>query len=317
MTEKEPQLASTVMMIRPVRFESNPLTAASNRFQGKNEVSAAAQQERALEEFEGLASALRDAGIEVIDIDDTPEPHTPDAIFPNNWISMHADGRIVLYPMEAENRRTERRMDIVELLDKEAGRVVSEVIDLSGHEANGHFLEGTGSMVLDRSNRIAYACISSRTHLDPLGDFAQRMGYEVVAIEAVDSDGVPIYHTNVLMNVGEKLAVICDEAIPREDQRTAVLTRLQETGHEILSLSYAQLHAFAGNMLELRSDRGDRVVAMSRQALDALDSEQRAALEANGRIVSAPIDNIESSAGGSVRCMLAEVHLPTEEVNQE
>ena len=316
MTEKEPQLASTVMMIRPVRFESNPLTAVSNRFQGRSDASADEQQAQALEEFEGLVTVLRDAGIDVIDIDDTREPHTPDAIFPNNWISMHADGRVVLYPMEAENRRTERRMDIVDRLDKEAGRVVTEVVDLSGHEADGHFLEGTGSMVLDRCNRIAYACISSRTHLDPLGDFAQRMGYEVVAFEAVDSNGVPIYHTNVLMNVGEALAVICDEAIPRADQRKAVLARLGETGHEVVSLSYAQLDAFAGNMLELRSDRGERVLAMSRQALDSLDEEQRAVLEANGRIVSAPIDNIESSAGGSVRCMLAEVHLPKEEVNE-
>ena len=304
------------MMIRPVRFESNPLTAVSNRFQGRNDASAAEQQARALEEFEGLVKALRDAGIDVIDIDDTLEPHTPDAIFPNNWISMHADGRVVLYPMEAENRRTERRMDIVDHLDKEAGRVVTEVVDLSGHEVDGRFLEGTGSMVLDRSNRIAYACISSRTHLDPLGDFAQRMGYEVVAFEAVDSDGVPIYHTNVLMNVGEALAVICDEAIPREDQRHAVLARLRETGHDVISLSYRQLHAFAGNMLELRNSHGERVLAMSRQALDSLDDEQRAALEANGRIVSVPIDNIESSAGGSVRCMLAEVHLPTEEVKE-
>ena len=303
------------MMIRPVRFESNPLTAGSNRFQGRNEASAAAQQAQALEEFEGLVRALRDAGINVIDIDDTPEPHTPDAIFPNNWISMHADGRVVLYPMEAENRRTERRMDIVEYLDKEVGCVIIDVIDLSGHEASGRFLEGTGSMVLDRSNRIAYACVSSRTHLDPLGDFAQRMGYEVVAFDAVDSDGVPIYHTNVLMNVGEVLAVICDEAISRDDQRDAVLARLRETGHEVVSLSYDQLHAFAGNMLELRNNRGERVLAMSRQALETLDSEQLAVLEANGRIVSAPIDNIESSAGGSVRCMLAEVHLPIEKDN--
>ena len=316
MTEKEPQLASTVMMIRPVRFESNPLTAESNRFQGRNDASAEEQQAQALEEFEGLVKALRDAGIDVIDIDDTPEPHTPDAIFPNNWISMHADGRVVLYPMEAENRRTERRMDIVDHLDKEAGRIVAEVVDLSGHETEGHFLEGTGSMVLDRSNRVAYACVSSRTHLDPLGDFAQRMGYEVVAFEAVDSDGVPIYHTNVLMNVGEALAVICDEAIPREEQRKAVLARLRETGHDVVSLSYAQLDAFAGNMLELRNEHGERVIALSRRALDSLDIEQRAALEANGRIVCAPIDTIESSAGGSVRCMLAEVHLPSEEANE-
>ena len=312
MTEKESQLASTVMMIRPVRFESNPLTAASNRFQGRTDASAAEQQARALEEFEGLVAALRDAGIEVIDIDDLPEPHTPDAIFPNNWISMHADGRVVLYPMEAENRRTERRMDIVEYLDKQAGRVVSDIVDLSSHEGRGHFLEGTGSMVLDRANRIAYACVSTRTHLDPLGDFAQRLGYEVVAFDAVDRDGVPIYHTNVLMNVGESLAVICDEAIVREEQRSAVLARLRDTGHDVVYLSYAQMEAFAGNMLELRNDRGERVLAMSRQALESLNEQQRATLAANGRIVSAPIDTIESSAGGSVRCMLAEVHLPTE-----
>jgi hypothetical protein len=264
----------------------------------------------ALREFDALAAALSDAGIEVIVIGDTQEPHTPDAIFPNNWISMHADGRIVLYPMEAENRRTERRMDIVEQLDR--SRQISEIVDLSAHETNGHFLEGTGSMVLDRTNRVAYACISSRTHLDPLGDFAQRLGYDVVAFDAVDSSGVPIYHTNVLMNVGEKLAVICDEAIPREDQRSAVLGRLRDTGHDIVHLSYAQLDAFAGNMLELRNDAGDRVTAMSQQAWQSLDPGQRTTLEANGRIVTVPIDNIESSAGGSVRCMLAEVHLPGE-----
>ena len=309
-TAKESQLASTVMMIRPARFESNQLTAASNRFQGKSSSSPEEQHAIALSEFDGLVAALREAGIEVIVIDDTVEPHTPDAIFPNNWISMHADGRVVLYPMEAENRRTERRHDIIDYLDKHARRQVTEVVDLSAHEDAGHFLEGTGSMVLDRANRVAYACISSRTHLDPLGEFAQRMGYDVVAFDAVDSGGVPIYHTNVLMNVGEQLAVICAEAIPRDEQRNAVLARLRETGHDILELTYAQLDAFAGNMLELRNDSGERVLAMSQQAYDSLNQEQRATLAANARIVKAPIDNIESSAGGSVRCMLAEVHLP-------
>jgi hypothetical protein len=165
-------------------------------------------------------------------------------------------------------------------------------------------------MVLDRANHVAYACVSTRTHLDPLGDFAQRLDYDVVAFDAVDSSGVPIYHTNVLMNVGEKLAVICDEAIPRDDQREAVLARLRDTGHDIVHLSYAQLDAFAGNMLELRNRSGERVIALSQQAWDSLDAEQRATLAANGRIVSSPIDNIEASAGGSVRCMLAEIHLP-------
>ena len=308
----ESQLTSTVMMIRPVRFESNPMTAASNRFQGKIDSDPAEQQAAALREFDALVATLRDAGIEVIVIDDTHEPHTPDAIFPNNWISLHADGRVVLYPMEAENRRTERRMDIVQHLGNEDGRQISELVDLSSHEASGHYLEGTGSMVLDRVNRVAYACISTRTHLDPLGDFAQRMGYDVVAFEAVDSAGVPIYHTNVLMNVGEQVAVICGEAIPREDQRAAVLARLHDTGHEVLLLSFAQLDAFAGNMLELRNKDGERVLAMSQQAYDSLNEEQHAVLAANGRIVSVAIDNIESSAGGSVRCMLAEVHLPVD-----
>jgi hypothetical protein len=313
----EPQLASTVLMIRPAGFESNPLTAASNRFQGKSASSPEEQHVIALQEFDGLVAALRDAGVEVIVIDDRSEPHTPDAIFPNNWISMHADGRVVLYPMEAENRRTERRADIVDYLATECGRQVTEVVDLSEHEQAGHFLEGTGSMVLDRVNRIAYACISTRTHLDPLGDFAQRMGYEVVAFDAMDNDGVPIYHTNVLMNIGEKIAVICDAAIPREDQRNAVLSRLRETGHEVLRLTYAQLHAFAGNMLELRGGDGGRVLAMSQQAYDSLDEEQRNTLAARGRIISVAINNIESSAGGSVRCMLAEVHLPAEGMHQQ
>jgi hypothetical protein len=309
----ESQLASTVLMIRPAGFESNPLTAASNRFQGKTTASAEEQNATALREFDGLATALRGAGIDVIVADDTSEPHTPDAIFPNNWISTHADGRIVLYPMEAANRRTERRMDVVEMLAQDCGRQVTEVVDLSEHELAGHYLEGTGSMVLDRANRIAYACLSSRTHLDPLGDFAQRLDYTVVAFDAVDSDGAPIYHTNVMMNVGERIAVICDEAIRQTEQREAVLTSLRSTGHDVISLSYAQLHAFAGNMLELRGASGDRVLAMSQQAYDSLTTWQRATLEANGRIVCAAINNIEAAAGGSVRCMLAEIHLPQQE----
>ena len=162
-------------------------------------------------------------------VDDTIEPHTPDSIFPNNWVSFHGDGRVVLYPMEAANRRTERRADIVETLVDEYGFQVTEILDLSEHESAGHYLEGTGSMVLDRVNRIAYACLSTRTQLGPLGDFAQRMDYDVVSFDAVDRDGIPIYHTNVLMNVGEALAVVCDEAIARDDQREAVLARLRET----------------------------------------------------------------------------------------
>ena len=312
----ESQLASMVMMIRPAGFESNPLTAESNAFMAETSMPPAEQQAEALREFDGLVQVLRDAGINVVVIDDTREPHTPDAIFPNNWISTHADGRVVLYPMEAENRRTERRWDVIDILVNQHGRQVVEVVDLSAHEAAGHYLEGTGSMVLDRVNRVAYACVSSRTHLDALGDFAQRMDYDVVVFDAVDDDGVPIYHTNVLMNIGERFAVICDVAIPRAEQREAVLARLHETGHEIIHLSYAQLHAFAGNMLELLNCDGDRVVAMSEQAWNSLDDRQRELLAENGRIVYSPIKTIETSAGGSVRCMLAEIHLPSEGESQ-
>ena len=312
----EPQLASAVLMIRPARFESNPQTLETNSFQEPPAASPAQQQAAAVHEFDGLVAVLRDAGIEVMVVDDTNEPHNPDAIFPNNWISTHADGRVVLYPMEAENRRTERRLDVVDLLARQCGRQVTEIIDLSFHEKDGHFLEGTGSLVLDRPRRLAYACLSSRTHLAPLGDFAQRLDYDVVAFDAVDADGVPIYHTNVLMSIGEDTAVICDAAIPHEEQREAIMARLRDSGHAIVSLDYTQLAAFAGNVLELRNRSGERIVAMSQAAHDALRDEQRAVLSAHARLVSAPIDTIETSAGGSVRCMLAEIHLPAEERGQ-
>ena len=309
----ESQLASSVLMIRPARFESNPLTAESNKFQGKTSALPAEQHAAALLEFDGLVVALRDKGINVVVVDDTAEPHTPDSIFPNNWVSFHSDGRVVLYPMEAKNRRTERRLDVVESLGSEHGFHVSDIVDLSHHESAQQYLEGTGSLVLDRVNRVAYACLSTRTQLDVLGDFAQQMDYDVVAFDAVDREGAPIYHTNVLMNIGETIAVICDESIVREDQRAAVLERLRETGHEIVTLTYDQLDAFAGNMLELRSASGQRLIAMSKQAYDSLADSQLATLSANAEILSAPIEAIESSAGGSVRCMLAEIHLPQEQ----
>jgi len=309
-TASESQLTSTVLMLRPVRFQSNPLTADSNRFQGNSELSAQEQQDAALQEFDNLVTMLREADIDVVVVDDTSEPHTPDSIFPNNWVSFHADGRVVLYPMEAVNRRVERRTDIIEKLNSEYGFQVGEIIDLTQHEAGGQFLEGTGSMVLDRINHIAYACQSSRTQLEPLGEFAQRMDYDVVTFDAVDRDGAAIYHTNVMMNIGEDIAVICDAAIAREDQREAVMKSLQDSGREVLSLTFEQMEAFAGNMLELHTSSGERLVALSQQALDSLTELQLDRLQENGRILAAAIDTIEASAGGSVRCMLAEIHLP-------
>ncbi|NOX68579.1 MAG: amidinotransferase [Gammaproteobacteria bacterium] len=297
-------------MIRPARFHSNPLTAASNRFQGKLDASEAQQQAAALREFDRLAEALVTAGIHVVVIDDTMEPPTPDSIFPNNWISFHGDGTVVLYPMEAANRRTERRPDIIDSLAREHAFHVSRIIDLTAHEQHGQYLEGTGSLVLDRTHRVAYACLSSRTDLDVLGDFAQQLDYEVMAFDAVDRDGIPVYHTNVLMSVGESLAVICDESIARDEQREAVLRSLRDTGHDVVSLTCEQMEAFAGNMLELRTESGSRLFAMSVRARRSLTDDQLAMIDAKGEIVSAPIDCIEDSSGGSVRCMLAEIHLP-------
>ena len=309
-SNNESQLASAVLMIRPARFESNPLTADSNRFQVSQDASPEQQQRSAAIEFEALGRLLEENGVTVIRIDDTAEPHTPDSIFPNNWVSFHADGTVVLYPMEAANRRTERRQDIIDSLSRDHGFQVSEIVDFSSHENEGHYLEGTGSMVLDRVNRVAYACLSSRTHLDVLGEFAQRMDYDIVAFDAVDKDGAAIYHTNVLMNVGESLAVICADTITRPDQREAVLQRLAETGHDVVQLTHEQLEAFAGNMLELRAAGGERLIAMSTRARESLTQDQLDTIKKHGTIVDADIHTIEDSAGGSVRCMLAEIHLP-------
>jgi hypothetical protein len=305
------QTTGTVLMIRPVAFRSNPQTAASNAFQrAPGVVPASLEQAAAETEFDGLVRALRAAGVEVIVEEDTLEPSTPDAVFPNNWVSFHANGLVVLYPMMAPNRRRERRIDVIERLGAEHGFRIAEVVDLSYHEAEGRFLESTGSMVLDRVNRVAYACLSPRTHIDVLAEVAQRLNYEPLAFAASDGNGVPVYHTNVMMAVGEGFAVICAEAIDEPVQRSAVLGKLAATGHEIIEIDRGQMQSFAGNMLALAGPDGAQLLAMSARAAAALTAEQRAALEGHARIVAAPIDGIESSAGGSVRCMLAEVHLP-------
>ena len=307
----EAQSVADVLMIRPVRFAGNPQTAESNRFQQlTGAASPAAVQAQALAEFDGLVQALTQAGVRVHVFDDVPDPHTPDSIFPNNWISFHADGTVVLYPMLAPNRRLERRMDIIESLNARLGFHVTRSVDLTHREAEGKFLEGTGSLVLDRRNSIAYACLSPRTDLDVLGEFAQRLDYEIVAFDAFDAGGAAIYHTNVLMSVGERFAAVCVEAIEAA-RRGAVVETLRAGGHAVIELSHAQMHQFAGNMLELRTQSGGCVLAMSAAAKASLTAEQIAALEsAAGPIVSSPIPVIEQLGGGSVRCMLAEVALP-------
>jgi hypothetical protein len=308
---KQAQATAMVLMIRPVRFISNPETRESNRFQSETTaLDDASVQRAALTEFNSLAAALRESGLEVIEVEDTPVPHTPDSIFPNNWVSFHPDGTAVLYPMLAENRRAERRMDILEALSSRHGFRIHRIIDLTHYERDGKALEGTGSLVLDRINRIAYACVSPRTDMDVLGDFAQQLDYELVVFEANDRNGVPIYHTNVLMCVGEKFAAICAESI-REDERAGVLKSLRDSGHELVELSSNQMEHFAGNMLEVCSKDGMKRLAMSQSASSALTDQQRSTLERlSGPIISVPIPTIEQHGGGSVRCMLAEVHLP-------
>jgi hypothetical protein len=305
------QTTGTVLMIRPAAFRSNPQTAESNAFQRTpGLVPPSLEQAAAEAEFDGLVAALREAGVEVIVEADLLEPATPDAVFPNNWVSFHDNGIVVLYPMMAPNRRRERRVDVVERVAREHGFRINEVVDLSFHEVEGRFLESTGSMVLDRVNRIAYACLSPRTDLDVLAEFAQRMDYEPLAFAASDGAGVPVYHTNVMMAVGEGFAVVCAEAIDDPFQRTAVTGKLVATGHEVVEIDREQMASFAGNMLALSPPGRRQLLAMSARALASLRAEQLEVLDRYADIVAAPIDGIESSAGGSVRCMLAEVHLP-------
>ena len=307
----ESQSARSVLMIRPARFGANPYTAATNAFQARTvEESLIEIRERVAAEFRALAAALSDAEVEVCVVDDTVEPEKPDAIFPNNWVSFHADGTVVLYPLLAPNRRTERRFEVLEQLLSEHHFRIARTIDLSDHEAAGGFLEGTGSLVLDRVNRLAFASLSPRTQLDPIGDFAQRLDYEVISFEAFDAAGVPPYHTNVLMCIGTHFATLCSGAITDEARRSAVTQILASTGRELIDITPRQMSAFAGNMLELENRAGDRIIAMSASAQQSLDSAQRSTLERHGRIVAVPIPTIEKYGGGSVRCMLAEIHLP-------
>jgi hypothetical protein len=310
----EAQGASAVLMVRPANFGFNEQTAGSNEFQ-QRPAGAAPGQDRAaaLHEFDALAAQLRDAGVQVIVGEDTPEPVKPDAVFPNNWVSFHADGTRVLYPMLAPNRRLERREALIEQVRHAGGFRVTRTVDLSGHEARGAFLEGTGSLVLDRPGRVAYAALSPRTDLSVLGEFAQLLDYRVVSFEALGGDGRPVYHTNVVMAVGSAFAVVCSNCIADPAQRAGVLASLREGGREVIEITRGQMQEFAGNLLELRSARG-ALIAVSARAWSALTPAQRAQLERHGSILQARIPTIERLGGGSVRCMLAEIHLPRVEV---
>jgi hypothetical protein len=304
----EPQTARAVLMIRPARFGANAETAGSNFFQRSAQGSGNAAL-RAQHEFDALALALAAAGVRVHQFAGQGGAALPDEVFPNNWLTLHADATAVLYPMLAPSRRRERRHDVLAALGGACGYRIDRVVDLTRLEERGEYLEGTGSVVLDRPRRVAYACLSPRTTGHALAEFARALDYEVVSFTAVDLAGRPIYHTNVLLSLGTRFAAICTAAIADGTERRSVVARLEATGREIIDLSRAELDNFAGNVLELDGARGP-VIALSAAALRSLAPATRAALERHGQLVAADVSTIERIGGGSVRCMLAEVALP-------
>jgi hypothetical protein len=292
-------------MIRPVNFSFNAETAVNNAFQ----VAAAGDraQEKALAEFEGFVKLLRDNGVDVLVIKDSSDPYTPDSIFPNNWVSFHEDGQVCLYPMYAANRRLERKPAVLQ----ELGRLfsIAATLDFSGYEKEGLFLEGTGSMVLDRDHRIAYACFSPRTDKKVLEDFCKKMGYRSEAFAAVDDEGRPIYHTNVMMCVADTYVVVCLDSLPVPAQREHLAATIRGTGKDLIEISLEQMNHFAGNMLQVHNKTGEKLLVMSSQAYGSLCPEQIARLSSFNRILHSPLTTIETNGGGSARCMLAEIHL--------
>ena len=299
------QTTSHLLMIRPVNFAFNAETAVNNAFQSTKDSNA---QEIALTEFNDFVSLLRQNGIDVTVIDDTKEPHTPDSIFPNNWISFHDNGSIVLYPMYASNRRMERKPHVIEKL-KEYFKIERQ-IDLSAYENENVFLEGTGSMVLDRENKIAYACISQRTDIDVLNDFCLHLGFAPHTFMAVDSNAYPIYHTNVMMCVADCYVVICLESIADDSERSETIQVIENTGKKIISISLDQMNHFAGNMLQVENSLGKKFLVMSSQAFRSLTIEQVSKINKYNTILHSSLDTIERNGGGSARCMMAEIFLP-------
>ncbi|MHB8208874.1 citrulline utilization hydrolase CtlX [Mucilaginibacter sp.] len=302
------QSTSHLLMIRPVNFGYNEETAESNAFQHKDK-NQQAVQEKALAEFNNFVEVLRQNGVDITVVDDNPHPYTPDSIFPNNWVSFHADGNVFLYPMQAENRRLERREDIISRLEDHFK--VHHIVDLSRYEKENKFLEGTGSMVLDREHKIAYACLSPRTDKTVLDVFCEQSGYTAVCFDAADEHGTAIYHTNVLMCIGSQFAVICMDSIPNPHEKVVVTESLKSTQKEIIEISFEQMNQFAGNMLEVKSKNEDTLIVMSESAFRALNQDQKSSLEKYGKLIYADIQTIENNGGGSTRCMMAEVHLPT------
>ena len=302
------QTTDTVLMIEPAAFGFNAETAQNNYFQVNSEN--AETQNRALQEFNNFVEKLRSKGINVITVKDTLEPHTPDSIFPNNWISMHQDGTVVLYPMCAVNRRWERRNDILEILKRNFS--VKEIIDFSAPENDGKFLEGTGSMIFDHDNKIAYGSVSLRLDEQLFREFCEKFGFEPVVFhsyQTANNERLPIYHTNVMMCVADQFVVICLDCIDDETERVNVVNAIVNSGKEIIEISESQMQQFAGNMLQVQNSDGKKFLVMSQSAYQSLTQEQISNIEKYSEIIYSDLETIETNGGGSARCMLAEVFL--------
>jgi len=300
-------ITSTILMVRPAAFGFNAETAANNFFQSNPNIGKEELQQKALNEFDNMVATLRKHGVTIVVIQDTETPAKPDAIFPNNWLSTSPNGTVTVYPMFAPNRRIEKREDIVQQLSKDF--TVTNLQDWSEYEVEGRFLEGTGSMIVDHENAMIYAAISERTNLSVLEKFAATNNYQAVVFLATDKDGHPIYHTNVMMALGQEFCVLCEEAIEEEWELIAVRQLLESTNHSIIPITREQMCSFAGNMLEIKNDKEEHLLVMSQSAFDSLRKEQKNMLEAYATLLPIPVHTIENIEGGSVRCMMAEIFL--------
>ncbi len=304
------QTTDTVLMIEPVAFGYNAQTAENNYFQVN--VQNDDTQKKALAEFNAFAAKLEEKGVNVVKVQDTPEPHTPDSIFPNNWVSFHRDGKVILYPMFAPNRRVERRQDVLKAVENQ-GFKIERVVDVSHFEEEGKYLEGTGSMIFDHTNKIAYGSVSLRLDEGLFRKFCAENGYEPVVFHSYQNAGeerLPIYHTNVMMCVADRFVVICLDCIDNEIEREKVQEVIKSTGKELIEISEEQLQNFAGNMLQVHNSDGKTFLVMSQTAFSSLSDEQISRIEKYSEIISADLNTIEVNGGGSARCMLAEVFLP-------
>ena len=308
MSNLDAQSSNVVLMVRPAHFGFNEEAATTNAFmQAAKTLSNDEVKVKAQEEFDGLVEVLKGEGVQVVVVQDSDLPVKPDAVFPNNWFSTHPNGVFVTYPMQPESRRIERLNPVMEVLAE--AYTINRTIALEHAEEDNQFLEGTGSLVLDRMKKVAYACRSPRTHEGLAQRWAELTGYELIFFDATDSDGMLVYHTNVIMAMGTYHAVICLQSVKKEE-REEVRRALTDSGRQVIDLSFDQILHFAGNMLEVVDNQGRPRWAMSTQAYEALSDVQRVVLEEHGPIIHAPINVIEQLGGGSARCMIAEIYLP-------